>query len=114
MSDPLSETIQHAVDRAIEARLPDIVEAIKSAQPTYQPDSFVKISAVAERLGMSPSSIWRLEREGKLPPRERLGGSIGYRESTLRNLLENLDSEKIPAPATAIKKGEKRGRRVAK
>lgn len=101
MNDPLSTTIQHAVDRAIDARLPQIVEAIKTAQPVYQPDSFIKISVAAKRLGLSPSSIWRLERQGKLPPRERLGSSIGYRESTIKQILENLDRERIQAPSTA-------------
>ncbi len=101
MADPLSETIHQAVDRAIEAWLPEIVEAIKTAQPVYRPDSFIKMSIAAKRLGLSPSSIWRLERQGKLPPRERLGSSIGYRESTIKQILENLDRETIPAPSTA-------------
>lgn len=115
MSDPLSAAVQAAVERAIDARLPIIIEALKSATTpaSAEPDRFYRLTAAADRLGLSPSSIWRLEREGKLPPREKLGGSTGYRESTLKKILDGLSTEPVPPPTGAIKKGERRGGRRA-
>ncbi len=113
MHDPLSAVIEAAVSRAIDAQLPTIIEAVKNAanNPPPEQDRFYPIKEAATLLGKSPSTIWRLERSGQMPPRERLGGSVGYRASTIKTILDGIGFERIAAPETAIKKGERRGRK---
>lgn len=120
MGDPLSAAIETAVARALDERLPPLLEAaIKASLATLsnsavEPERFLPMSEVAERLNTTPSTIWRLERAGKYPPRERVGGRVGYKLSTLNAILANIGTAPIPAPAAAIKPGEKRGGRRAR
>lgn len=117
MSDPFSAAVEAAVARAISAHIPTIIEAVRQAAitPTPAPDRFISIREAAAVLGMSSSSAWRLERLGKLPPREKIGGRCGYRQSTLDAILKGIGTGPLPAPPNPIKSGEKRGgRRGAK
>ena len=115
MGDPISAAIEAAVANAIEAQLPRIIEAVRGAVavPSVTYESFVPMSEASRRLGMTPSTVWRLERQGKLPSREKIGGRVGYRQSTLDGILAGASTEPIPPPASAIKKGERRGGRAA-
>jgi predicted DNA-binding transcriptional regulator AlpA len=113
MHDPLSTTIKAAVERAIATQLPTIIKAVKQAAPAAEPDidRFYPIKETASRLGKSPCTIWSLERQGKMPPRERLGGTVGYRSSTIKTILADwVNLEPMVVPNSAIKKGERRGR----
>jgi predicted DNA-binding transcriptional regulator AlpA len=86
MRDAVFAAIEAAVERAIVAQLPTIIEAVKQAAPAAESDidQFYPIKKAAARLGKSSSTIWRLERQGKMPPRERLGGTVGYCSSTIK------------------------------
>lgn len=56
-------------------------------------------AGVEEMLGVSPATRWRMEREGRLPPRDAyLGGAaVGWRPSTIEAMLAG----KSPAPEAA-------------
>lgn len=116
MSDPLSAAVEAAVARAITAQIPTIVEAMKLAAvpPAPGPDRFVPIKEATALLGMTPGSAWRLERLGKLPPREKIAGRCGYRQSTIDTILKGVGTGPLPHPANPIRAGEKRGGRKAK
>jgi excisionase family DNA binding protein len=88
VSDPLSAAVEAAVIRAIEAQFPKIIKALAAAAsaPTLPPsgeDRFLKTGEAARLLGIHRSTIARLEKSGKLPPRRRVGASVGYLESDL-------------------------------
>ncbi len=117
MSDPLSAAVEAVVQRAIVAQLPAIIDAIKieiavAAAPAPS-DRFIPIAKAADLLGMTPSTVWRLERTGKLPAREKIGGRVGYRQSTIDAILAGASTEPLRVPTKAIRKGEKRGGRKA-
>lgn len=45
---------------------------------------------VADRTGLSKTTIWRLERDGDFPPRRRLGSnSVGWVEAEIDEWLKN-------------------------
>ena len=45
---------------------------------------------VAGRLGISTTTIWRLERAGKFPSRKRIGlRSVGWSEDEINSYIEN-------------------------
>lgn len=93
MSDPIGAAIEAAVARAIEAQLPNIVEAVAkrvSVPVMEEPDRFVPVREAAPMLGISPSTAWRLEQLGMLPPRERINGKTGYRLSTIKKILDDV------------------------
>lgn len=49
----------------------------------------LRTDEVAERLGVSRTTLWRWEREGDFPDRIKLGpNSVGWRESDLEDWLE--------------------------
>lgn len=85
---PFEAAIAAAVERALDAKLPTIIEALRNATATQ--DRFVPMREAAKVLGMTPSTAWRLERRGLLPPREHMGGHVGYRRSTLDSILRSL------------------------
>ena len=48
---------------------------------------------VADRLGISTTTIWRLERAGKFPSRKRIGlRSVGWPEQAIDNYLNEQPS----------------------
>ena len=112
-SDPsgaaIEAAIEAAVERAFTAKLPTIVQAIRSAvAPAAGPDRFVPMGEAAKTLGTTPSTVWRLEKRGALPPRERLGGRVGYRQSTLDSILRNLSPSEIGPATRPLKSAEPR------
>ena len=47
-------------------------------------DRFLRFGAVAEMIGLSRSTIWRMEQRGEFPKRVQLGGnSVAWRASDL-------------------------------
>ncbi|MBM7059331.1 AlpA family phage regulatory protein [Pseudomonas sp. UL073] len=49
-----------------------------------QQDRFLRFGAVAEMIGLSRSTVWRMEQEGKFPKRVQLGSkSVAWRQSDL-------------------------------
>ncbi|MFU4390355.1 helix-turn-helix transcriptional regulator [Pseudomonas paraeruginosa] len=53
-----------------------------------QQDRFLRFGAVAELIGLSRSTIWRLEQEGNFPKRVRLGSnSVAWRLSDLNTWM---------------------------
>lgn len=54
------------------------------AAVAVQQERFVRFGAVAEMIGLSRSTIWRMEQEGKFPKRVQLGSkSVAWRLSDL-------------------------------
>ena len=105
MSDPIGAAIEAAVVRAIAAQLPHIVEAVAQRVTVHvpePPDRFVPMREAAEMLGIHQTTVWRLERLGNLPTRERVGGRVGYRLSTLKAILADVAS-KPTLPSVAEK-----------
>lgn len=55
-----------------------------AAVATQQQERFLRFGAVAEMIGLSRSTIWRMEREGQFPKRVRIGAkSVAWRLSDL-------------------------------
>ncbi|WP_090268451.1 helix-turn-helix transcriptional regulator [Pseudomonas panipatensis] len=56
-----------------------------------QQDRFLRFGAVAEMIGISRSTIWRLEHEGKFPKRVRIGSKcVAWRLSDLNSWMSSL------------------------
>lgn len=50
---------------------------------------------LAETLGISLTTLWRLEKAGNLPPKIRIGSrSVGWRSDQIQDMLMNLSKEK--------------------
>lgn len=55
-----------------------------AAVAVQQQEKFLRFGAVAEMIGLSRSTIWRMEQEGKFPKRVQLGSkSVAWRQSDL-------------------------------
>ncbi len=52
-------------------------------------DRIVRKSEAARLLGLSPTSLWRLEREGSLRAVSVLPGVSGFKESELQAFIES-------------------------
>ena len=66
--DPLSAAITAAVDAAIEARLPKLLDAVKAVvprDPSVSPERFVPMVELETILHANRSTIWRRSRAGK-------------------------------------------------
>ena len=116
MTDIIGAAFEAAISRVLDAKLQPILDALaKSAAtpPADEPDRFVRMAEVKDLIGLSPSSIWRLERAGRMPARERMGGSVGYRMSTIKTILGSLSTDTPAPPNAAIKRGERRGKKVS-
>jgi len=60
---------------------------------------FLRATEVAEKVGLSQTTIWRLERDGDFPRRRQLGpNSVGWLESEIE---EWMASREVAQPATA-------------
>jgi predicted DNA-binding transcriptional regulator AlpA len=115
VTDIIGAAFEAAISRVLDAKRQPILDALaKSAAvpPADEPDRFVRMSEVKDLIGLSPSSIWRLERAGRMPARERMGGSVGYRMSTIKAILASLSTDTPTPPKSAIKSGEIRRRKV--
>jgi predicted DNA-binding transcriptional regulator AlpA len=93
-SDPLSVAIEAAVQRAVAAQLPSIIEAVQSATvtppiPPPQPeDRLVRTAEAARLIGVNRATIWKWEKDGKLPPRRRIGTTAGYLLSDIKKIQQ--------------------------
>lgn len=55
-----------------------------------QQERFLRFGAVAEMIGLSRSTIWRLEQDGKFPKRVQLGSkSVAWRLSDLNDWMSS-------------------------
>jgi prophage regulatory protein len=62
-------------------------------------ERIIREPAVHDITGLSRTTRWRLEREGKFPPRRRLSdNAVGWLESEIR---EWIASRNIPRPQAA-------------
>lgn len=116
MTDIIGAAFEAAISRVLDAKLQPILDALAKATkapPADEPDRFVRMSEVQGLVGLSSASIWRLERKGKMPARERMGGSVGYRMSTIKGILASLSTDTPEPPKSAIKPGERRGKKKA-
>ncbi|WP_134678000.1 helix-turn-helix transcriptional regulator [Ectopseudomonas khazarica] len=61
-----------------------------AAVAVQQQDKFLRFGAVAEMIGLSRSTIWRLEQDGKFPKRVQLGSkSVAWRLSDLNDWMSS-------------------------
>jgi len=59
--------------------------------PQAQP-LFIRRTQLREIVGISPSTAWRLEQEGKFPKRRKVGpSSVGWLYSEVKTFLENSE-----------------------
>lgn len=50
----------------------------------------IRLPIVSNRVGLSPTSIWRLEKRGQFPKRRQLSpGCVGWLESEINAWLES-------------------------
>lgn len=95
MLDPFSVAIAAAVERAIEARMPAIIDAIKSANKVTAPpvfsDRFVPMTELVETLSCDRSTIHRRAVRGQYPPLRKQGGTAGYYRSDLEAIFAKPD-----------------------
>ncbi|USR42247.1 AlpA family phage regulatory protein [Ectopseudomonas hydrolytica] len=60
------------------------------AAVAVQQEKFLRFGAVAELIGLSRSTIWRMEQEGKFPKRVQLGSkSVAWRLSDLNHWMSS-------------------------
>jgi predicted DNA-binding transcriptional regulator AlpA len=90
-ADPFSAAITAAVDAAIAARLPAIIEAIR-ALPKEEPpkpdlDRFIPMREVAKVLGCVRSTVHRRAAAGVYPPLRKQGASSGYYASDMATIM---------------------------
>ena len=58
-----------------------------------------------EKISLSRTTIWRLERQGKFPKRRILSPNrVGWLRHEVEEFLENLKTGMAPPPAEALKK----------
>ena len=59
-------------------------------------NKILRFQEVTELTGLSRSTIWRKEREGKFPTRKQLGlNSVGWLESDIQRWVEKLPCSNI-------------------
>ncbi len=94
--DPLSAAITAAVDAAIEARLPKLLDAVKAVvprDPSVSPERFVPMVELETILHANRSTIWRRSRAGKYPPLRKHGGSVGLYASDLEAIFAKPEEQ---------------------
>jgi excisionase family DNA binding protein len=65
----------------------------QSARHAPSPASYLHASEVADLLGVSPKTIARWAKDGKLPHQRTLGGHRRYPEAAIRQLASSLLEE---------------------
>ena len=99
MIDPLSAAIESAVARAIDARMPLLIDAITHATlmakppKSAEPDEFVRLKDACSILKVHKTTVHRLARKGDFPPIEHMGKRAGYRRSTLAKIMKTATGE---------------------
>lgn len=67
------------------------MHAQEKPQTQEKPSRIIRKPEVIRRTGLSDTSIWRRERDGKFPRRLPLGGgSVGWLESEIETWIESL------------------------
>ena len=62
----------------------------QSSEPTEAQDRILRANEVQQIVGLSRSTIWRMERKGQFPARLPLGtGSIGWLKSDIEAWMQN-------------------------
>lgn len=79
------QLLQHLLNNVV-GKLP----SISSKQPSHSQDRILRANEVQKIVGLSRSTIWRLERKNDFPARVPLGvGSIGWLKSDIEAWLKN-------------------------
>ena len=93
MSDPFTAAIAAAVDAALEARIPTIVEALRAAllaapEPPL-PERFVGMGELCKIFDCDRSTVVRRSKseDGRYPALLRVGRNIGYPASVVQGIL---------------------------
>ena len=68
------------------------------ANPSTEGPSYLRAAEVAEILYVSPKTVSRWAKEGKLPFMKTLGGHRRYPAAKIRELAEKLREESTEAP----------------
>jgi excisionase family DNA binding protein len=63
------------------------------SMPTTEPSSYLRTAEVADLLHVSPKTVSRWAKEGKLPFLKTLGGHRRYPEAKIRELVATLREE---------------------
>lgn len=62
-------------------------------EATSMPTRLMRRRAVAERVGLSAVTIWRLERSGRFPKSIRISpGAIAWRETDIERWIEEREA----------------------
>jgi prophage regulatory protein len=57
-------------------------------QPPVAPERLLRLDSVMALTGLSRPSLWRMEREGRFPKRQKIGArAVAWRESEIRAFL---------------------------
>lgn len=86
--------VQYVIDRNdLEIVLRDIVSETISERGNASPvkERFLTAKQVAEKLGVTKTTLWRWEKENYLKP-VRFGSKLRYRESDILALMEGQDN----------------------
>ena len=83
-------TLQSETSRApVPASPSDSVAAALPSPPTSEP-RFLRFPEVAKRIGLSRSSVWRLQRAGRFPQHRRLSpNTVGWWEPEIEAWLQS-------------------------
>lgn len=61
-----------------------------------QPERIIRAGELAEGLGISRPTLWRMRRDGRIPqPLKIAPGVIGWRESTIERWLDEREAEAV-------------------
>jgi excisionase family DNA binding protein len=69
------------------------VAAQRKGNPGVQPPSYLRTAEVADILHVSPKTVSRWAKDGKLPFMKTLGGHRRYPEAEIRELVNQLRQE---------------------
>ena len=69
------------------------VAAQRKGNASIQPPSYLRAAEVADILHVSPKTVSRWAKEGKLPFMKTLGGHRRYPEAKIRELVDQLRVE---------------------
>jgi len=72
------------------------VAAQHKSNTSIQPPSYLRTAEVADLLHVSPKTVSRWAKEGRLPFMKTLGGHRRYPEAKIRELVEELREEPTP------------------
>lgn len=97
MTDPLTAAIEAAVERALDRKLPALFEKHTPPPPTPRPlapptegERFVTLREAGARLRCHRTTLLRMEKDGRIPPRRRLGQRTGWLQSEVEAFLGSL------------------------